>query len=259
MTVALPIGLVPERTDDPREALRLLEMDGAAILETGTTEPADAEAAAAAVLGDRLRRHRPPIGIRTNPVLGRGTHPDAERKNVLSDSSVALDIHVDGYLQYGTVYPDYVFLLCAEPAERGGESFLLDGQRLLTAIAGDPDERDLWDFIWRTTIEHTTPTGVPHQCPIAVRTRGGRVTLRFNEHQRPLTPDAAVMSHLRRWSSLAYAAAADAPRFLLVPGQFLCVDNYRIFHGRDPYAGNRRLLHRVWAWSDAAIGIPADV
>jgi hypothetical protein len=48
-----------------------------------------------------------------------------------------------------------------------------------------------------------------------------------------------------------------APRFLLHPGDLLCVDNYRVFHGREPYTGYDRILHKLWAWSDMAFGLPS--
>ena len=47
-----------------------------------------------------------------------------------------------------------------------------------------------------------------------------------------------------------------APRFLLHPGDLLCLDNYRVFHGRETYSGFDRLLHKLWAWSEWSFGIP---
>jgi hypothetical protein len=45
------------------------------------------------------------------------------------------------------------------------------------------------------------------------------------------------------------AADAVAPRFSVREGEALLIDNYRMLHGRDPYAGGR-LMWRVWCWTD---------
>ena len=34
------------------------------------------------------------------------------------------------------------------------------------------------------------------------------------------------------------------------------VDNYRMFHGRDPYTDADRMLWRVWVWTRDALGVP---
>ena len=36
----------------------------------------------------------------------------------------------------------------------------------------------------------------------------------------------------------------------------LCLDNYRVFHGREPHTGSDAILHKLWAWSDMAFGLP---
>merc|ERR1719265_946933 len=51
-------------------------------------------------------------------------------------------------------------------------------------------------------------------------------------------------------------AAEEAPRIFLKPGDALIVDNYRMFHGRDAFRDEQRLLWRVWIWTDGARGVP---
>ncbi len=34
------------------------------------------------------------------------------------------------------------------------------------------------------------------------------------------------------------------------------IDNYRMFHGREPYADLDRLMWRVWIWTDESKGVP---
>ena len=251
------IGFVPQRVDDPAEAYRLLQIDGAAILTVDDTSPETAVDATKAVLGPVLRSYRPPMGIVTNPVDGEGTHPDPERRNVLADRSVELELHIDGYMMFGTAYPDFVFLLCVEQAPEGGDSFAVDGVRLADRIAADPGERELARFLWDTPIDQSTPTGVDHHAPIASWTPGGRRTARAHANQR-LLPGASARDAelLKRWQGLCADAALTSPRFRMRPGDFFCLDNYRTFHGRTPYSGTGRKLHRIWSWSDLAFGVP---
>lgn len=256
------VGLEPRRFSQAEDALLAMQIDGAAIVECGQTSADVAVEVTRAVLGDHLRGFRPPVGIITNPLTGEGPHPDAQRRNVLSDRSVELELHIDGFMQFGTAYPDFIFLLCAEQAPQGGENFAVDGVRLMDRLAEDPDHRELVDFLWRTEIDQTTPTGVPHRAPVASWTGGGRRTARRHGHQRVLedrVDESRDVELLERWAEICRDAARSAPRFLLRPGDFLCVDNYRVFHGREPYEGQSRVLHRVWAWSDMAFGVPDEV
>jgi len=251
-------GIVPERVSDPAEAFRLLQIDGASILSVGETSPQAAVEATEAVLGEHLRSYRPPMGIVTNPVDGEGPHPDAERRNVLADRSVELELHIDGYMMFGTAYPDFIFLLCVEQAPQGGDSYVVDGVRLADRIAADPAERELARFLWERPIDQSTPTGVAHHSPVVSWTPGGRRTARGHGNQRVL-PGSPPRDQelLDRWRALCLDAARQAPRFRMQPGDFFCLDNYRLFHGRTPYAGTGRTLHRIWSWSEFAFGVPA--
>ena len=58
------------------------------------------------------------------------------------------------------------------------------------------------------------------------------------------------------WIAAIDAAAGEAPRFKLQPGEVLVVDNYGMFHGRDPYTDADRMLWRVWVWTRDALGVP---
>lgn len=261
-SAATATGLLPRRLKDVEDAFWAMEIDGAAIVELDAIGPDAAVDATQQILGDRLQAFRPPVGIITNPVSGEGPHPDAARRNVLSDRSVELGLHIDGFMQFGTSYPDYFFLLCAEQAPQGGESFGVDGVRLVDRLAEQAEMRELVDFLWRVRIDQSTPTGVEHHAPIASRTRAGRATARRHWAQRLLdhdSDDPVLAGLLARWAALTEAAGRAAPRFLLKPGDLLCIDNYRIFHGREPYDGLGRTLHRVWTWTDQAFGVPDDL
>jgi alpha-ketoglutarate-dependent taurine dioxygenase len=85
---------------------------------------------------------------------------------------------------------------------------------------------------------------------------GGRRVVLYNNKQH--LPDASADQErlLAAWQHVVDRAQAAAPRFLLRTGDLLCLDNYRVAHGREPYDGEERLLHRLWTWSDAAFGVP---
>lgn len=239
-------GLIPERTADPRRAFHLWSSDGAVILTTHHTDAAGIFVGARDVFGPRLFVHQSP---------GKG------------NADVALQPHIDGYLEFGDNYPDLVFVLCERQAIAGGESFLVDGQRLLYAIASDPTQRALNRFLWDVTLEQGRFAGlgavgtrpVPSRRPVASRTCGGRLTVRRHPHQR-LLDDAPSRphdrQHLAAWERLTEKAARTAPRFPLHPGDLLCLDNYRVFHSREPHAGHDQILHKLWAWTDMAFGLP---
>ena len=92
---------------------------------------------------------------------------------------------------------------------------------------------------------------------MAARTPGGRLSVRYFRLLRP--PESApeeAGQRLAEWLALGREDAAAAPRFLLQPGEVLCIDNYRMFHGRDAYEGSGRLLHRVIGWTDTSYGLP---
>ncbi|MBV9728991.1 MAG: TauD/TfdA family dioxygenase [Pseudonocardiales bacterium] len=250
---------MPQQTSDPIEAYSLVEMDGAAILVVDGTSADTAVMAAAAVLGSRLRAYRQPVTIATNPTAGQGVFFDRTTRTVNADSAAHGPLHVDGYMMYGQAYPDVIFLLCSEQAPNGGANFIVDGLRLLTTLASDPAQRELLRFLCQYPLEQSSPTGVQVSGPIVDRTAGGRMAIRCHQHQRfpenkPI--DAPHKGLLDGWRAVTSAAAAEAPRFRLRPGELLCLDNYRVFHGREAYTGTDRLLHRIWSWTDTAFGTP---
>lgn len=242
-------GLIPERTTDPRRAFHLWSSDGAVILSTARIDAAGMLAGAQDVFGPRILFYRSSATVTTDTMPGHET--------------------CDGQVTFGHHYPDLVFLQYERQAAEGGESFVVDGQRLVYAIASDPTQRTLSRFLWDIKLEQSRPDGAgpagtgraaPSRRPVASRTCAGRLTVRHHRHQRLLDDGAARPEdrrHLATWARLTGEAARTAPRFLLQPGDLLCLDNYRVFHGREPYAGFDRNLHKLWAWSDMAFGLPS--
>jgi hypothetical protein len=262
-------GLTPQRTSDSAEAFRLWKRDGAAILTVDRTDGEALLPAALAVFGSHLLAYQSLLWkVAADPPAGERTFFDRDTRTVHRDGAQTLTPHVDGCLVFGTCYHDVVLLLCARQALIGGETFLVDGRRLVEAIAADPELRDLHDLIWNRVIDQSGAGGsgppgsgarVPHRAPIASRTKYGKATVRFHADQRlpadgPAGPEDDAL--LARWREITAAAAQASPRFLLQPGEMLCLDNFRMFHGREPHQGTDRLLHRFGGWSDMSFGVP---
>ena len=64
----------------------------------------------------------------------------------------------------------------------------------------------------------------------------------------------------RRWSTGGSPRSTSRVRrargFRVAAGDMICIDNYRMFHGRDGYVDPERTLHSIWAWTTSAIAIP---
>lgn len=204
-------GVSPQRTADPEEALRLRHADGAAILVTKRTDPQGTLEGARAVFAQHLSAHQGLSRVSSNRTPGEDTYFDPVTRTVHANAGVVLGLHVDGYMAFGARYPDLVFLLCERPAPRGGESFVVDGTRLVQAIEGDPDHESLAQFLWQVALEQSRPDNaspvgtsapVPHRRPIASRTPAGRLTVIFHEHQRPRS---------RSWRHPGESPARPAP------------------------------------------------
>lgn len=237
-------GLIPLRTDDPTRAAALVDRDGAAILTGRGTDAAAGEAIAGDVLG---------------PLLAR---PDAtavreggEGDRSLIPPELTMPVHVDGFA-YGDLHPDGLFLLCARQGTAGGASMVVDGHRLLAAIAEDDPE--LHAFVHEVPVDLTEPGMRPTISPIVLTLPSGRRALRRSPYMAP-SPTAADPAGdaelIGRWKGWVQHAGVAAPRFTLEPGEALCLDNYRMFHGRGPFAGER-VLWRIWAWTPRSNGVP---
>ena len=239
----------PERADDPELARRLVERDGCAILTGVGTSPDDAVAIAHAVYGTSVLRAPDPSEVRAGG--------DRDRRLPTIDHTTPLLPHTDGFA-YGELYPDYFHLLCAESSPVGGESFLVDGYRVIDELVAGGDG-DLIARLEAVAVDQTEPDMQRSITPIIGTTPLGRRMLRLFPFQRPSAEstdpdgDAAMIA---AWRAAILAAAEQTPRFKLAPGEAVLVDNYRMMHGREAYTDLSRLMWRVWVWTDAALGIP---
>jgi len=236
------VGLVPERTADPREALAMVESTGAAILTGRGADEAAARAVASDVLGPRLVALPPPAAVRAG---GEG-----DRTSVGSEAP--LPLHSDGFA-YGDHAPDLIFLLCVTQGTAGGASFAADGYALVDQL-----EPDLQAFLHEVPVDLTEPGMHPTTGPLVV-SRQGRTIVRRTPFMRSAEgrPDPdADQAMIERWRDATRSLTATLPRFTLAPGEVLCLHNQRVLHGRDPYDGER-FMWRIWAWSTAGPTPPA--
>lgn len=257
-------GISVSRTADPGEAGQVVTAVGAVVL-TGQTR-SDAESWTE--YGVRLAREvLGANGVQVVPQFEasvasgrRGQERAAlrpaddlfhRRLNVTAQEDLWL--HNDGYA-VGDMAPDQLFLLCQQPARKGGANVLIDTQILLAEIAGD--DAELHEFLIGTPIDQSEPAFDIVHAPVVRRLPSGRTQVRRNPYQAPLqgAPDRHA-ELVRRWEERCAEAAASAPGVTLAAGELACFDNYRVLHGRRPYVGDERTAHSIWAWTTDAVAV----
>jgi hypothetical protein len=261
-------SIVPRPAATPAEARAEVDAHGAALL-TGLGDEEAAFAAGRAFLGADLRRfglqfeaskdkqEAEAAVVAGQPVDERG------RKRRFTATQERMVPHNDGF-GFGDFGPDYLFLWCGRPDAGGaGASFLVDGLRLLDLMAADPDYLDIARFAWGTDIDQSEPNfPLAAYAPIARRLPGsGRIQVRHHPFQAPVPGqapgiEATQAAVIRRWSQAVEAARDSGPMFHAAAGDLICVDNYRVTHGRDGYRDPERVMLSIWGWSAAAVAVP---
>jgi hypothetical protein len=261
-------SVVPQRVATPAQARAEVAARGAAIVG-GLGDREAAFAAGRAFLGSDLRRFGLQFEatkakqeaeaelVAEQPVDERG------RKRRFTATQERMVAHNDGF-GFGDFGPDYLFLWCGRPDGGGeGASFLIDGHRLLELLAADPEYADVARFAWETDIDQSEPNfPLAAYAPIARRLPGsGRVQVRHHPFQAPVpgqppAAEAAQTALIGRWSAAVTAARDTGPMFHAMAGDLICVDNYRVTHGRDGYSDPGREMLSIWGWSATAIAVP---
>jgi alpha-ketoglutarate-dependent taurine dioxygenase len=253
-------GIIPQRCADTGEAFTALRRDGAVILCGAGSTRDDARSLAQRVLAPLAPVVPDPAPIKE----GGGNRDNSYRTSDLNEAFAVpfQSGHTDGFA-YGDKYPDFIFLLCVRPAVAGGESFVVDTQRIVAALraSGDADDAAFADFLYTVPIEQTEPGFVPSVAPTIGANGRGRRMARWTPVQRP---DARVtvaeqqrqQAWIERWRAITYSASLAAPRFVLQAGEAICLDNYRVLHGRTGFDDLERSLWRIWAWTTESLGIP---
>jgi len=122
----------------------------------------------------------------------------------------------------------------------------------------------LADFLRTVPVEQTEPGFSASLAPAIGDNGHGRRMTRWTPVQRPNTNLAADAQErhralLARWSELTHTASLAAPRFVLQAGEALCIDNYRMLHGRTGFDDIERTLWRIWAWTSESLGVPGGL
>lgn len=256
------VNCVPRTASSIEHARTLIALDGAAIL-TGIDSIEAAVTRGRDVLGERAVRVRPQFeATKANSEMENAIvaleRPDARgRKRDLGRYDLMQPAHYDGFA-FGDFCPDHMFLWCARPCSQGGASFLVDAVRLLSLLSDD--DPAFAEFAWNVDIDHSEP-GAPQgvHAPIARLVAGARTQVRSHPYQAPvLGPnEAADWPFVERWGRAVAAARMTGPRFRLQAGEMICIDNYRLLHGRDAFVEPERKVVSIWAWTTSAMAVPA--
>ena len=254
-------NLLPSRASTPVQARSLVALDGAALVSNLPTVD-DAVEFAKAMLGERAVKVAPQFEATkaamdvSGPIVAAQPVDERGRKRMLGSYDKAQPAHNDGY-GFGDFAPDHIFLYCDTPCSVGGASFLVDALKLVTMLGEDDPE--LARFCWEVPIDHSEPNFPQgNTAPIARHTPGGRAQVRSHPYQLPvLGPnEAAEYPFVERWGTSVAEARTTGPRFKLEAGQMICVDNYRMLHGRDAYVDVERKVVSIWGWTTTAVAIP---
>ena len=169
-----PPGCVPAPviTTVPSEALQLLRSEGAVILdwasEMGTDITRDmADAIPSALFGNHLQCATPATtkhGLSLQCRQRRVSASDAaDRQPRPGDVGlVANRPHQDA--SWGPSSPEYLLLLCQQPADDGGESYLLDGRDLVERSLSLAQQADLRRVLYEP--HHYKPMGDGTEAPL---------------------------------------------------------------------------------------------
>jgi gamma-butyrobetaine dioxygenase len=244
---------IPERIlgAEKSAARKFLERDGSVILTGWPVEPDSVVNAAAAILGTRLRELERVRERITNNADALTLHRDG--------THVVIDIH-GRQMPLRIADPDYVFILCAAPALTGGESFVVDGYRLVEQLKRNAP--DLYEFITSVDVDMTSRNTyydiyrVPKVCRMVEWTRGGRMIVRVSEYAQPAPREPQWEEHEKLiaayWDVITTLTAHVRGGTCLAAGEILILDNYRCLHGVGANQG-RRSVHVLRCKSQDAL------
>ena len=146
-------------------------------------------------------------------------------------------------------------MVCERAADNGGESYMIDGHDILRSFPAEqqqlyfdtPVEAKNFDkMLGKQSGGVAEPDGAVQQVDGSgrwcLRVEGGGG---FNRDQ-PCEGEARQLGTelLTQWGAARDRAGEAAPRFRLLPGQAMIVDNYRWLHAREPDDGGGSRLVR---------------
>jgi hypothetical protein len=173
-------------------------------------------------------------------------------------SSEKLEFHTDSAPAYRGVTPDFVSLLCLNPASAGGETRVASAATIHNTILQESSEllaQCYEPFLFDNSAGMNFSSGLPFRAPIFQYRQ--RLAARFNRLYivRGFMRANQTMSAREREAIGLFASACNLEvtsfRFLLRRGELLCINNRTILHGRERFEdaaeySARRLLARTW-------------
>jgi hypothetical protein len=262
-TLTVPEGLdgAGVRTSDLSRVRALVREHGYCIVEGhDCREEHDAAHAAASIWGGDLLAAPGACEVRDGAVGDDGLASEEPGVRIVAP-------HSDGFA-YGDALPDYFMLSCAVHSEGGGENFLVDGLKVLEAIDADPETRWAAEALRSRPIDQTEAAKRPSISTVVQQTPGGRLMFRHLPFLQTAWGGSddfesdTKMLRIFHGFTARQAASPDALWLKLKAGEAVVIDNYRMFHGRAPYAlaagAPDRMLWRQWIWSsESKTGLPS--
>ena len=179
------------------------------------------------------------LGVRPEAVKARFITPEPGGRTYVNsdaDGMFHTDHVVDGF-------PAPIqFLFCIDPSEKGGDTLLIDGWKLLDeASQTDPE---LYDALFSVRREMVIQ---PRACVAPTFNLEGRTLYLIH----PTRPSDAVGAAVQTWVD------AQVPtRFRMERGDYTVTHNHRMFHSRSPFKGYRKLV-RLMAWLPCPLAAPS--
>jgi hypothetical protein len=86
----------------------------------------------------------------------------------------------------------------------------------------------------------------------------GRNQVRYHPYLAPIAGESeeAQWPLVKQWSEAVIHVRDSGPMFRAEAGEMICIDNYRVLHGRDGYTDPGRELYSIWGWSSDAVAVP---
>ncbi len=163
-----------------------------------------------------------------------------------ASTSGVTPLHTDSQL-YAGAPPDLQLMFCARPADRGGETTLLDTWPLLSAI----ERTDPGLFHALLHAPRRIPFVFGDVVGPTVSLRRGSVVFTQSPMAAPGDPLAErLRPHLDR---------ADLTQVRPAGGDVLVVDNHRMLHGRTAFEDVERSFTRLLLWLLAPLPCPAPL
>ncbi|MGW1197953.1 TauD/TfdA family dioxygenase [Streptomyces sp. NPDC002536] len=248
-------GRVPEA--ERRALAHAISQDGYAVVKVDAHAPGQDPLT---VLGDALgRRQLHPRGDKfgvIGTVTGNGDQGVHElsaawRDHVDEYQAVGLkDVgcHTDGAFidGPGVAPPALLMLHCAQPADAGGESLLVDSATLFEAVQqADPP---LLRALLRPQFTFCRDELVAVNQPVFRRRDPTAMTIRWR-FDKALYGTKPALEAARAFHD-RYVRSAPRTQILLRRGEILVIDNLRILHARKESRG-KRILRRAWIADEA--------